>query len=56
MAASVHVTFNGAPELDTPLTMTVDAQTLQLTLGSSFETEPSGGWKNRYDNVRLDLQ
>jgi hypothetical protein len=56
MAASAHVTFNGAPELDTPLTMTVDAKTLQLTIGSSFETEPSGGWKNRYDNVRLDLQ
>jgi hypothetical protein len=56
MAASAHVTFNGAPELDTPLTMTVDAKTLQLTIGSSFETEPSEGWKNRYDNVRLDLQ
>jgi hypothetical protein len=56
MAATVHVSFNGAAELDTPLSITVDATTLQLTIGSSFETEPSGGWANRYDNVRLDLQ
>jgi hypothetical protein len=34
----------------------VDATSLQLTVGSSYETEPSAGWKNRYDNVVLDIK
>ncbi len=55
-AASALVTFNGNTELDTPLAPTVNPSDLQLTIGSTFETEPSDGWQNRFDNVRLDFQ
>jgi hypothetical protein len=55
-AASALVTFNGKTELDTPLELTVNPSDLQLTIGSTFETEPSDGWQNRFDNVRLDFQ
>jgi hypothetical protein len=54
--ASAHVTFNGGTELDTPLAITVSATTLQIDIGSAFESEPSNGWTNLYDNVRLDFQ
>jgi hypothetical protein len=39
-----------------PLTITVDATSLQLTIGSAYELEPSAGWKSRYDNVVLNIQ
>jgi hypothetical protein len=32
----------------------VNGTTLQMAIGSSFETEPSQGWKIRYDDVKLD--
>jgi hypothetical protein len=52
--ASVHVSFGSATELDASLAMTVDATTLQMSVGSSYETTPSQGWTTRYDNVTLD--
>jgi hypothetical protein len=57
--ASARLFFGDDPastlEVDTPLTMSVKATTLQLTIGSSFETQPSQGWEIRYDNVVLDF-
>jgi hypothetical protein len=50
------VTFATAPEIEVPLAMSVNATSLQLTIGSTFENEPSQGWKNRYDNVVLDIR
>jgi hypothetical protein len=55
-AATAHVAFGGSTEIDLSLAMSVNATTLQLTIGSSYETEPSAGWKNRYDNVVLDVK
>jgi hypothetical protein len=55
-AATAHVAFGATAEIDLPLAMSVNATALQLTIGSSYETEPSAGWKNRYDNVVLDLK
>jgi hypothetical protein len=55
-AASARVTFNGATEIDTPLVLSVAATSVQVDIGSSFETEPSAGWTNRYDNVVFDIQ
>jgi hypothetical protein len=54
--ASALVTFNGHVELNASLEMTVDPTDLQLTIGSIFETEPSGGWQNRFDNVSVDFE
>jgi hypothetical protein len=55
-AATAHVSFGGTSEVDLPLSLSVNATSLQLTVGSSFESEPSAGWKNRYDNVVLDIK
>jgi len=56
-AATATVTFGSAAEInDIALAMSVNATLIQLTIGSSFESEPSAGWKNRYDNVVLDIQ
>jgi hypothetical protein len=52
--ASAHVSFGSVSEIDTALAMTVNGTTLQLAIGSSFETEPSQGWKIRYDDIKLD--
>ncbi len=52
--ASARVSFGNVSEIDTALAMTVNGTTLQLAIGSSFETEPSQGWKIRYDDVKLD--
>jgi hypothetical protein len=54
--ASAHVAFGNTTEIDTPLQMTVDGNELQISIGSFFETEPSGGWELRYDNVTLDVR
>jgi hypothetical protein len=54
--ASVQVTYGGTSELaSTPLGMNVNATTLQLAIGSFYETEPSLGWTMRYDNVVLNF-
>ena len=59
MTASARLFFGEDPgstlEVDTPLAMSVKATTLQLTIGSSFETLPSQGWEILYDNVVLDF-
>ncbi len=55
-AASARVTFNSTTEIDTPLVLSVAATSVQVDIGSSFETEPSAGWTNRYDNVVFDMQ
>jgi hypothetical protein len=55
-AATAHVTFGTAAEIDVALAMSVNATSIQLTIGSSYESEPSGGWKDRYDNVVLNVQ
>ncbi len=56
---TAHVAFGSTTETipdPVTLTMNVNPTQLQLTIGSSFESEPSAGWKNRYDNVMLDIQ
>lgn len=45
------VTVGGTQELDVPLTMTVQATSLQIGVGTSFVTEPAPVWELRYDNV-----
>jgi hypothetical protein len=55
-SARALVTFGTASEIDVPLAMRVNATSLQLTIGSTFESEPSQGWKNRFDNVVLDIK
>jgi hypothetical protein len=55
-AASVEVSFGSTTELaTTSLSMNVDATTVQMAVGSRFETEPSQGWTTRYDNVVLNF-
>jgi hypothetical protein len=54
-SASARVTFDSAVEMDAPIGMTVNGSTLQMTIGSSYETEPSQGWTIRYDNVTLNF-
>jgi hypothetical protein len=54
--ASVQVSFGSTTELaTTPLSMNVDATTLQMVIGSRYEFEPSQGWTTRYDNVVLNF-
>jgi hypothetical protein len=53
--ASARVSFGNASEIDTKLAMTVNGTMLQVAIGSSFESEPSLGWKIRYDDVTLDF-
>jgi len=50
-SAEAKVSVDGAQVLDTPLTMTVQAATLQLGIGTSYVAEPSPGWELRYDDV-----
>ena len=45
------VRVGGGQELSTPLTMTVVPESLQVGVGTSYVTEPSLGWKLRYDDV-----
>jgi hypothetical protein len=54
-AASAHVAFGAKTELDTPLQMTVNASALHVTIGSTYEMEPSSGWDILYDNVILNF-
>jgi hypothetical protein len=57
MTASAHVSFGSTDEIDlSALNMTVNATSLQLTIGSAYESEPSMGWTSLYDNVVLDIQ
>ena len=53
--ASVRIYSADALVMTTPLTVTVGGNLLQLTMGSSFETLPSQGWRMHYDNVTLDF-
>ena len=54
--ASVRLTFDDRVELDAvPLQVTVNATTLQATLGTTFVSLPSKGWTIRYDDVTVDL-
>jgi hypothetical protein len=54
-AASVHVAYGAKTELDTALQMNVNASVLHVTMGSSYETEPSTGWDAFYDNVIVNF-
>jgi hypothetical protein len=56
LVAQARASVAGSADVVTDLTMNVDASTLQLGIGSTFETVPSMGWQTRYDNVRLDIQ
>jgi hypothetical protein len=53
--ASVHVAYGAKTELDIPLQMNVNASMLHVTIGSSYETEPSSGWDTLYDNVIVNF-
>lgn len=54
--ASVRLAFDDRVELDAvPLQVTVNATTLQATLGTTFVSLPSKGWTIRYDDVTVDL-
>ncbi len=55
-AAAAKVYFGSNQEGSVSLQMDVDATMLQLTIGSAYESYPSKGWKNRYDDVLLDIQ
>ncbi len=49
--AEAKITVGGLQALDTALTMTVQATSLQIGIGTSYVHEPSPGWELRYDNV-----
>jgi hypothetical protein len=51
MTANAAVLMNGSQALSVPLTMNVRATSLQISIGSTYSTEPSSGWEIRYDNV-----
>jgi hypothetical protein len=51
MSATANVVMNGAQVLSLPLTMSVQAASLQISVGTTYATEPSSGWEVRYDNV-----
>jgi hypothetical protein len=51
MTATADVLMHGAVVLSLPLTMNVDAVSLQISIGTTFSSEPSSGWEARYDNV-----
>jgi hypothetical protein len=51
MAAQAAVLMNGSQALSVPLTMNVQATSLQISIGTTYSTEPSSGWEIRYDNV-----
>lgn len=51
MSATADVLMHGDVVLSLPLTMNVDATSLQISIGTTFSTEPSSGWEVRYDNV-----
>jgi hypothetical protein len=55
-SATARVTFDGRVELDSvPLSVTVDAAALLVSIGSTFESLPSKPWSIRYDDVVIDL-
>jgi hypothetical protein len=49
--ANAQVLFGSASVLSVPLAMNVAAATLQISIGTTYATEPSPGWEVRYDNV-----
>jgi hypothetical protein len=49
--ARAAVLMNGSQALSVPLTMSVQATSLQISIGTTYSTEPSSGWEIRYDNV-----
>jgi hypothetical protein len=51
MTANAAVLMNGSQALSVPLTMNVRATSLQISIGTTYSTEPSSGWEIRYDNV-----
>jgi hypothetical protein len=51
MNATADVLMHGAIVLSLPLTIGVDATSLQISIGTTFSSEPSSGWEVRYDNV-----
>jgi hypothetical protein len=53
-AGHAQISYGGVLQADVALTSPVTPGTLQLSLGSSFESTPSQGWEMRYDNVTLD--
>jgi len=51
MNATADILMHGAIVLSLPLTIGVDATSLQISIGTTFSSEPSSGWEVRYDNV-----
>jgi hypothetical protein len=56
MTASARFLVNGAQLLSLPLTIGVDARSLQISIGTTYSTEPSTGWEVRYDNVLFSAE
>lgn len=52
-SAQAKVLVGGSVQLTVPLTMTVTAASLQIGVGTSYESQPSPGWELRYDDVRF---
>lgn len=50
-SATADVLMHGSVVLSLPLAMNVRATTLQISVGTTYSTEPSSGWEVRYDNV-----
>ncbi len=50
-AATASVLFGGASVLSVPLAISVQATTLQLSIGTTYASTPSPGWELRYDDV-----
>jgi hypothetical protein len=51
MTANAAVLMNGVQALSVPLTVNVQATSLQISIRTTYSTEPSSGWEIRYDNV-----
>jgi hypothetical protein len=52
--ATAHVWFGSTDKLFT-LCKTVNAVQLQIGIGSIYKSDPASIWKNRYDNITLDI-
>jgi hypothetical protein len=50
-SATADVLMNGMQVLSLTLAMNIQATSLEISVGTTFSTEPSSGWEVRYDNV-----
>ncbi len=55
-SATADVVMGGAQVTSVPLTMSVQATSLEISIGTTYSTEPSSGWEVRYDNVLFTAQ